>query len=68
MIDTPMLDQVAQARGTSLSSDMFGAGPSPALARLGDAEEVAELVAFLLSPQSGFISGAVIPIDGGMSS
>jgi NAD(P)-dependent dehydrogenase (short-subunit alcohol dehydrogenase family) len=67
MIDTPLLQEVAKGLGTSLSSDMFGAGPAPALRRLGDAEEVAELVAFLLSPLSGFISGAVINIDGGMS-
>lgn len=61
-----MLDQVAEARGTSSSMDMFGGGPSPALGRLGDAEEVAELVVFLLSPRSGFITGAVINIDGGL--
>ncbi|KAL2132708.1 hypothetical protein VTI74DRAFT_3446 [Chaetomium olivicolor] len=67
MIDTPLLEEVAKGLGTSLSSDMFGAGPAPALRRLGDAEEVAEVVAFLLSPLSGFTSGAVINIDGGMS-
>ncbi|KAL2171724.1 hypothetical protein VTG60DRAFT_1721 [Thermothelomyces hinnuleus] len=67
MIDTPLLEDVAKGLGTSLSSDMFGAGPAPALRRLGSAEEVAEVVAFLLSPLSGFVSGAVINIDGGMS-
>ncbi len=67
MIDTPLLEEVAKDLGTTLSSGMFGAGPAPALRRLGDAEEVAETVAFLLSPQSGFISGAVVNIDGGMS-
>lgn len=33
--------------------------------RLGDPEEVGELVCFLASPQSGFINGAYILIDGG---
>jgi NAD(P)-dependent dehydrogenase (short-subunit alcohol dehydrogenase family) len=33
--------------------------------RFGKPEEVAALVAFLLSDDSGFINGTVIPIDGG---
>jgi 3-oxoacyl-[acyl-carrier protein] reductase len=36
-----------------------------ALARLGTAREVAELVAYLSSPRSGFVSGAVWTLDGG---
>lgn len=33
--------------------------------RFGEPEEVAALVAFLLSEESGFINGTVVPIDGG---
>lgn len=36
-----------------------------ALARLGTPREVAELVAYLASPRSGFASGAVWTLDGG---
>ena len=62
-VDTPML---------------AGAGGNPGvvramlkvlhpLGRLGRAEEIAEAVVFLASPQSSFMTGAAIPIDGGFS-
>lgn len=37
------------------------------LQRFGTAEEVAELVGFLASPQAGYITGEVISINGGLS-
>jgi len=40
------------------------AGQVP-LGRIGEADEVARWIAFLLSPVSSFMTGAVIPLDGG---
>ncbi|MGH8877771.1 MAG: 3-oxoacyl-ACP reductase FabG, partial [Stackebrandtia sp.] len=37
------------------------------LARLGQPEEVADLVAFLASPRAAYITAGVFPIDGGLS-
>jgi len=38
------------------------------LARLAEASEMAETIAFLLSPKASYINGAVLPVDGGLSS
>ncbi|GIE02641.1 SDR family NAD(P)-dependent oxidoreductase [Paractinoplanes durhamensis] len=37
------------------------------LGRMGRPAEVADVVAFLLSPQAAFVNGAIVPIDGGRS-
>jgi NAD(P)-dependent dehydrogenase (short-subunit alcohol dehydrogenase family) len=57
-IRTPMLDGV----GEPLLEAFRALHP---VARLGDAREVAEAILFLASDRASFITGAVLPIDGG---
>ena len=62
-IETPMLAG-AKANAAVLGAMLKVLHP---LGRLGRAEEIAELALFLASAQSSFMTGAVIPVDGGFS-
>jgi NAD(P)-dependent dehydrogenase (short-subunit alcohol dehydrogenase family) len=58
-IDTDMTGVLTEQQQAAL----VGAVP---LGRMGQADEVAAAVAFLASAQGGYVTGAVIPVDGGM--
>jgi len=68
-IMTPMVEASLKQMGgdnwEAVGKEFVSGNP---MMRFGKPEEVANLVAFLLSDEATFINGAVIPIDGGQSS
>lgn len=59
MIATP------RSKGFASSEVLVGALARNPLGRMGEPEEVAWTILFLLSPLAGYINGVVLPIDGG---
>jgi 3(or 17)beta-hydroxysteroid dehydrogenase len=65
-IEGPMVDEIA--RGTRDAKIVLQKLTAEVpLARMGQPEEVAALCVYLLSDQAAFITGALVPIDGGLT-
>lgn len=55
--------RIATDRLRSLGGDLAGGIP---LGRPGDPEEFGRVAAFLLSPAASYVTGALVPVDGGL--
>jgi NAD(P)-dependent dehydrogenase (short-subunit alcohol dehydrogenase family) len=62
-IDTPMLNQTMR-RDIPREEAVRLEGELHPLGRVAQPEEIADVVAFLLSDRASFVSGAAIPVDG----
>jgi 3-oxoacyl-[acyl-carrier protein] reductase len=58
-IDTDMTAVLSEERKTQIVGNI-------PLGRYGTSAEVADVVAFLASPAATYITGSVIPVDGGL--
>ncbi|GKT48799.1 putative oxygen-dependent coproporphyrinogen-III oxidase [Colletotrichum spaethianum] len=61
-IETPMLGQVLRSEQGPFAQSMINNTP---LGRTGTSDEIAGIVAFLAGPDTGFVTGADLVIDGG---
>jgi NAD(P)-dependent dehydrogenase (short-subunit alcohol dehydrogenase family) len=68
IIETGLMGDLRDAMGGRAEEALAGLRAAVPLGRFGASEEVGALVAFLLGEESSYLTGVVIPIDGGVLS
>lgn len=62
---TELLAYRAQQKGTTVEDEMAAQARASALGRMGEPEELGRAVAFLLSPAAAYLTGVLLPVEGG---
>lgn len=68
LIKSAQQERMGAARGMSPAAHYHDLGQSVPLGRVGEAEEVANVIAFLASQAASYVTGVSINVDGGSSS
>lgn len=66
-VQTPLIEALSDVAGEISAGTSEGQAEQPGMNRVGQPNEVAEVVMFLCSEASSFVTGASIAIDGGMA-
>ena len=65
-IETPLVAEAAEAMGETVDSLRARWGAAHPLNRIGQPQEIANVVLFLASPKASFMTGSYVNVDGGM--
>lgn len=65
-INTEMMRRIERDSGDPASTEAGNRAATP-LGRYGEPEEIAAVIAFLLSPEASYVTGSLYTADGGMS-
>lgn len=65
-VETDMIQNAWRDFGDVEAAALLWASKHP-MGRIGKAQEIAQLVLFLASEDASFVTGAAIPVDGGIT-
>ncbi len=65
-IDTPMVRNAIQGTSGNLEEELISTAQAHPIGRIGQAEDVANMVLFLASDKASFVTGSYYNVDGGL--
>ena len=65
-IDTPMVRNAIAGTGGNLEDELISTARAHPLGRIGQTEDIANMVLFLASDKASFITGSYFNVDGGL--